>query len=122
MNKVLIACALILSINASAFSDSPARLIPGKQVLVDVANQEVISLLITTNHQDSGLLPVVQIEKQWSGFECRHKTTRLQKTSYNLRSWEIQIDWAPGADLSGCIVKVSFPGMEDSRAELYMNY
>lgn len=114
---------LFLSINnAAAYGDSPARLIPGKQVLVDVANQEIISLLITTDNHDFGLLPVVKIEKQWSGFECHHKTTRLRKTGYNLRSWEIQIEWAPGADLSGCIVKVSFPGMEDSRAELYMNY
>jgi len=67
-------------------------------------------------------MPEVEIEKAWSGFECSHKTTILRKAQFNMRSWEIQINWTPGADLSGCIVKISSPGMQDARAELYMNY
>lgn len=122
MNNLFIIFSLILSFNTIAADSSPTKLIPGKQVLVDVVNQELVSLLISTNNSDSGLLPEVTIEKEWSNFECSHKATFLRKVGYNLISWEIQIAWKPGADLSGCIVKISFPGLEDSHAELFMNY
>lgn len=122
MNKIFIVFILLLSLNTMAAVHTSTKLIPGKQVLIDVANQEVVSLMITTSNPDSGLLPEVSIEKEWSGFECDHKTTLLRKAGFNLRSWEIQITWSPGADLSGCIVKIAFPGMKDSHAELFMNY
>lgn len=122
MKKFFIIVSLFLSFSVIASDASITRLIPGKQVLVNVADKEMIPLLITTSNSDSGLLPTVTIENEWSGFECRHNATLLRKAEFNLRSWEIQIIWSPGADLSGCIVKISFPGMEDSQAELFMNY
>jgi len=122
MKKIWVIASLLLTFNVMAADGDLTKLLPGKQVLIDVANHEVVALLIYTNNPDTGLLPLVTIEKSWSGFECSHKATILRRANHNFKSFEIQIDWSPGADLSGCIVNVSFPGMKDSRAELYMNY
>jgi hypothetical protein len=104
------------------------KLIPGKEILIDVAKQDIISLTLDSKSADSNLVPKIELIKEWSGFECDYKQTLLLLAGFNptlglhTRTWEIQLTWKPGADLSGCIVKVSFPGMLDSRAELFMNY
>lgn len=119
---------MLLSFNVMAYNTEYNKLSPGKVVLVDVAYKEVISLTLDTKNEDSSLTPKVELVKEWSGFECDYKQTLLLFAGFNTsaglhsRTWEIQLTWKPGADLSGCIVKVSFPGMSDSRAELFMNY
>lgn len=119
---------MLFSINVMAYNTEYSQLIPGKEILIDVANKEVVSLTLETKNEDSSLAPEVELVKEWSGFECDYKQTLLlfagfdQKKGQHTRKWEIQLTWKPGADLSGCIVKVSFPGMKDSRAELFMNY
>lgn len=111
-----------------AFNTEYTKLVPGEMVLVDVANQNVISLTLQTQNSDSSLAPKIDLVKEWSGFECDYKQTLLLHAGFNAnvkehtRLWEIQLNWKPGADLSGCIVKVTFPGMQESRAELFMNY
>lgn len=127
--KKMIASALFLSsISAFAYNTEYAQLRVGKEILVDVAKKDVISLTLETNSQDGKAEPKYTLVKQWSNFECEYKQTLLLHSGYNIesktykRTWEIQVTWTPGADLSGCIVKVSFPGMADSRAELFMNY
>lgn len=119
---------MLLSFNLFAYNTEYNKLVPGEMVLVDVANKDVISLTLDTSNSDSNSTPKVELVKEWSGFECDYKQTLLLFSGYNraeskhVKTWEIQLTWKPGADLSGCIVKVSFPNMPDSSAELFMMY
>lgn len=128
MYKIILIFSMLLSFSVMAQNIEHNKLIPGKEVLVDVADNEVISLTLDTKNEDPSLAPHVTLIKEWSGFECDYKQTLLLFSGFNsklglhTRTWEIQLTWKPGADLSGCIIKVTFPGMSDSRAELFMNY
>lgn len=127
MKKLLVLLSLI-SFNAFAYNTEYSKLIPGKKIFVDVQNKDVISLTLDTKSQDPFAQPVVKLVSQWGNFECAYKQTLLSYSGYDMetrvhkKTWEIQIDWTPGADLSGCIVNVKFPGVKDSQAELFMNY
>lgn len=120
--------ALVFSVQSYAYNTEYSKLVPGKEILVDVANKEVISLTLETESQDSNARPTYSLVKEWSGFGCEYKQTLLLFSGFDFakktykKTWEIQVTWTPGADLSGCIVKIAFPGMKDSRAELFMNY
>lgn len=127
--KSFIALALTLtSMSAFASNSELTQLIPGKEVLIDSANKDVISLTLNTNSKNSKAEPIVKIIREWGNFTCDYKQTLLLNSAYNQEKktynyvWEIQITWTPGADLSGCIVNVSFPGLADSRASIFMNY
>lgn len=128
MKKMIASALLLSSVSAFAYNTEYAKLTPGKEILVDVAKKDVISLTLETKSKDGKAEPKYSLVKQWSNFECEHKQTLLLYSGYDMekkiykKTWEIQVTWTPGADLSGCIVKVSFPGMQDSRAELFMNY
>ncbi len=127
MKKILCLLALI-SVNASAYNTEYSKLIPGKKIFVSVQNEDVISLTLDTKNTDGSLQPKVELLNQWGNFECEYKQTLISHSGFDMntrshkRTWEIQINSAPGADLSGCIVNVSFPGMKDSQAEMFINY
>lgn len=128
MRIILLMVSFFISTYVFATGHKATQLVPGHQVLEDVANQEVITLILNTQSADPSLQPEVNVTKQWSGFSCQHKASLILNHSFNeknklfLYTWAIQMSWGPGADLSGCIVKVTFPGMPDSFAELFMNY
>lgn len=119
---------MLLSFNVFAYNTEYNKLVPGDLVLVDVANKEVISLTLDTSNSDSKATPKVELVNEWSGFECDYKQTLLLFAGYNraenkhVRTWEIQLTWKAGAPMSGCVLKVSFPDMPDSSAELFMMY
>ncbi len=125
---MLVAALFLSSVSAFAYNTEYSKLTPGKEILVDAGKKDVISLTLETKSKSDKTQPTYSLVKQWSNFECEYKQTLLLNSSYDLtkkiysKTWEIQVTWTPGADLSGCIVKVSFPGMEDSRAEIFMNY
>lgn len=128
MKIMITALAILSSISAFAYNSEYSKLTPGKEILVDAGKKDVISLTLETKSKNGEAEPKYSLVKQWSNFECEYKQTLLLNSSYDLtkkiysKTWEIQVTWTPGADLSGCIVKVSFPGMLDSRAEIFMNY
>ena len=128
MKSLLTAAALLSSISVFAFNTEYSKLTPGKEILIDAAKKDVISLTLETKSKSDKATPTYSLVKQWSNFECEYKQTLLLNSAYDLtkkvytKTWEIQVTWTPGADLSGCIVKVAFPGMADSRAEIFMNY
>lgn len=127
MKKMIMLLSLV-SLNAFAYNTEYTKLTPGKKVFVDVGNKDVISLTLDTKSTNSNAQPKVEVLAQWGNFECEYKQTLLQFAGFDIatrnykRTWEIQMNWIPGADLSGCIVNITFPGLEDSKAELFMNY
>ncbi len=130
--KFLVSAIFLLSVsNTFAYNTKYFQIYPGKNTFVDVEankNKSVVSLLLETSSSDKNAEPKVTIERSWSGFECTHKQNLLKFSGYNTktqifeREYEIQIDWRAGADLSGCIVKVEFPGQKSSTVEIFMNY
>lgn len=132
MKKMILAMALI-STSTFAYNTTYSQLVPGKQILVDSAYNSnkagsFVSLTLDTVSTDGKAEPTIKVLKQWSGFECEHRQTLISFAGYNAktqtfkRTWEIQVNWRPGADLSACIVRVEFPGMKASEAEIFMNY
>lgn len=128
MKKVIASALLLSSVSAFAYNSEYSKLVPGKEILVDSAKKDVISLTLETKSKSDKTEPKYSLVKQWGNFECEYKQTLLLHSGFDFekkiykKTWEVQVTWTPGADLSGCIVKVSFPGMEDSRASIFMNY
>lgn len=128
MKKVIASALLLSSVSAFAYNSEYSKLVPGKEILVDSAKKDVISLTLETKSKSDKAEPKYSLVKQWGNFECEYKQTLLLHSGFDFekkiykKTWEVQVTWTPGADLSGCIVKVSFPGMEDSRASIFMNY
>lgn len=129
MKKIILAMVFALtSMTAFAYNTEYAKLIPGKKIFIDSANKNVISLVLDTKSKNPNAVPEFSLVNQWSGFECEYKQTLLLFSGFNAttkehkRTWEIQVTYVPGADLSGCILNVSFPGLADSKAEIFMNY
>lgn len=102
------------------------KLVPGKVLKIDVANKEIISVILETKNADENVVPEVKLVKEWNGFECVHQQTQLLNSVDDagqlMRTWKIQLAWQPGADLSGCLFSVTFLGLEDSHVQLFMNY
>ncbi len=128
MKKMIASALLLSSVSAFAYNTEYSKLVPGKEILVDSAKKDVISLTLETKSKSDKAEPKYSLVKQWGNFECEYKQTLLLHSGYDMakkiykKTWEVQVTWTPGADLSGCIVNVSFPGMEDSRASIFMNY
>ncbi len=130
--KFLISVLVLLSMtNSFASNTKYFKIAPGKNTFVDVVyNKErgIISLLLETNSTDKNAEPKVTVEKSWRGFECKHFQNLIkfagfdQKNQNFFREYEIQIEWQKGVDLSGCLVKVEFPGQKTSTAEIFVNY
>lgn len=126
--KKLLCLLTLVSLNAFAYNTEYSKLIPGKKIFVSVEKEDVISLTLDTKSTDSAAQPKIELVNQWGNFECEYKQTLLLSAGFEMetrshkRTWEIQINSAPGADLSGCIVNISFPGMKNSQAELFINY
>lgn len=128
MKKMIASALLLSSLSAFAYNTEYSKLVPGKEILVDSAKKDVISLTLETKNKSDKAEPKYSLVKQWGNFECEFKQTLLLHSGFDFqkkiykKTWEIQVTWTPGADLSGCIVKVTFPGMEESRASIFMNY
>lgn len=128
MKKMIASALLLSSLSAFAYNTEYSKLVPGKEILVDSAKKDVISLTLETKSKSDKAEPKYSLVKQWGNFECEFKQTLLLHSGFDFqkkiykKTWEIQVTWTPGADLSGCIVKVIFPGMEESRASIFMNY
>lgn len=111
-----------------AYNTKYHRVQPGQKIYIDTAHQKFISVLYITESADKDSQPEVQLVNQWSGFECQHKQTLIQFAGFEpskglyFRDWEIQFDYSPGADLSGCIYLIKFPGVPDATVELNMIY
>lgn len=128
MKKMIASALLLSSVSAFAYNSEYSKLVPGKEILVDSAKKDIISLTLETSSKSDKAQPKYSLVNQWGNFECEYKQTLLLHSGYDFakkiykKTWEVQVTWTPGADLSGCIVKVSFPGMADSRASIFMNY
>lgn len=101
---------------------------PGYKEFIDIKNQSIVHVLFDSKSQSSQQYPTANLISQWSGFECTHVNTELREQFYNvatkeyLSTWELQFKFTPGADLSGCIYHILFPGYQKAIIELFMNY
>lgn len=96
---------------------------------IDVANKsEVISLKVSIQSANPFSVPTATVTKEDGGFECQVSKTILLFAGYDTatglhhQEFEIKVQWAPGADLSGCLVEVKHPSLTNAKAYLYLNY
>ncbi len=128
MKTLILLFSLFIASISFAYNTKYHRVHPGQKIFIDTANQKFISVLYISQSADKDAAPEVQFVNQWSGFECKHKQTLIQfagfepSTNKYFRDWEVQFDFSPGADLSGCIYLIKFPGVPDATVEMDMNY
>ncbi len=76
-------------------------------------------------------LPWVRVVRQEGGFGCRIQSVELlgsrldPEGKVRASSYEIKISWTPGADLSGCLIRLEDPGGgagSHREAEVFMSF
>jgi hypothetical protein len=130
---ILILSTFLIDITATAttYNLDPVPLSPGNLVKVDVAKYpKFVPLRVVAPKYEKPISPTVEIKNE-NGFECILFDAYLSgyemdydletNKEYFIGTWEILILWSPGADLSGCSVRVSLPDQAESSAYLYMN-
>lgn len=123
----LILTAFTFSITATETAPIPLR--PGSMLYIDAEDIpiSVVSFVLTTKSFERKAVPRTIIHNQWGNFRCKHKSNVLKGRTFSndnqlfISSWEIQIQWSPGANSAGCSIKVIFPGMKDSDLDIYQD-
>ena len=69
-------------------------------------------------------LPKVEVIEQFAGFECEViMVKRTALTTEGTGKYLVLVDWSPGADYSGCHIKITNPMTNlSSDISLYMSY
>jgi len=87
----------------------------GKKIELDVYGYSTIKFLA----RDVGPADYfhAEVTDNYVGFECEIKDV----TKLSEGCWEVSVDWSPGADFSGCDIKIS-SNTKNYNAFLFMNY
>ena len=93
------------------------RLSDGWGSEVDVAYRGDITFYKETAHQVEDFTLNVE---EYGGFECPADEIKLEKVSKSCLL--ISVSWYPGADSSGCDIKLSRKGQDLGTSTLFMSY
>lgn len=131
-SKYILGLILVFSLNGHSknYNLDVVDLPEGKTVEVDVAHfPKFVTLQVIAPMSENPQEPQVEVINE-NGFECLYDTylagyetdfDPMTNKSYFKGVWEILIEWSPGADLSGCTIKVNMPERQESTAHIYMN-
>ena len=117
--KILIT-AVFLMISSFSYScetlGERSLLLDGEKIEVDVLNRPTVKLLV----KEVGPIVVfsARVVENYAGFECEV----VDALRLSQGCWEIQVQWSPGADFSGCEVEASTDSGSVYNAFLYMDY
>jgi hypothetical protein len=96
---------------------------------VDVAGRvPIISFRVTIQSLDAFSVPEAVVTREDADFNCRIVKRILLTADFNsvtkvhTQDYEIGVEWAPGGDLSGCLVEITHPSLVDAFGYLYMSY
>lgn len=101
------------------------------EIIMDHSDEEISFDVIGTRgdfvdiviFRDKGEDLSAEVVSQSAGFECEillAKNVRVGNS--NQRAFHVVVDWAPGADLSGCQVTIDSNKDQFWNIELFMNY
>lgn len=113
----------LLAASNNCHSLGDVQLTDGKELTLDVLGRNPVKAVIQTT--ESGLYnsPTIQVSNEYAGFECFPKSVQLLTKGETYQCWQVEIDWSPGADVSGCEIKVAHPSWQKaSQLYLHMNY
>ncbi len=99
---------------------------PGDRTRIDVAGPLVVSLTLSIPRRDHQALPAIAVLSEEVGFEITIDSVTRTETRHDdgvqVDHYRIDVDWSPGADVSGGVVQVGFPDAEAAEVELFMVY
>ncbi len=94
---------------------------------VSASNQDgVISLRVVVQSIGKSVAPTAIVADQANGFQCKVIKTLLLESAYDAASktftqaYETKVIWTPGNENSGCLVQISHPSLNNTRAIIYM--
>lgn len=95
--------------------------------VIDVANTNGHVILEYKNWTDNVQNPKVTVIEEKNGFTCEISKVKhigsYERPSYpSENTYQIYINWQPGADLSNCLIQINHPDYKDSLVRLEMNY
>ncbi len=136
MIKKLAIIITMFAMNANALAQDEAHLlVAGEKVKVDVAGTEVVTFELRAIRPATAIAqqPEAVIVEQFGDFECTIVSTKLVSSrpvhvrgTQNLigETYHIEVEWAPGADYSGCNLEIKDPYLDDViyDAQLFMNF
>ncbi|QDK46572.1 hypothetical protein DOM22_16075 [Bdellovibrio sp. ZAP7] len=129
MKLVSFIAALLTSVSALAASSNYTNLDDKSNYVeaVSASNQDgVISLRVVVQSVGQSVVPTAIVADQAGGFQCKVIKTLLLESSYDASSktftqaYETKVIWTPGNENSGCLVHISHPSLNNTRAVIYM--
>ncbi|WP_413292870.1 hypothetical protein ACLSU7_15805 [Bdellovibrio sp. HCB185ZH] len=129
MKLVSFIAALLTSVSAMAASSNYTNLDDKANYVeaVSASNQDgVISLRVVVQSIGQSVVPTAIVVDQAGGFQCKVIKTLLLESSYDAASktftqaYETKVIWTPGNENSGCLVQISHPSLNNTRAVIYM--
>lgn len=65
----------------------------------------------------------VSVIESYGGFECQIESVSLDPEPLGYETYKVRVTWKPGADTSGCVVRIRDPRTKErALIELFMNY
>lgn len=136
MLKKLAIIIAMFAMNANALAQDEAHLlVVGEKVKVDVAGTETVTFELRAIRPATAIAqqPEAVIVEQFGDFECTIVSTKLVSSrpvhvprlqSMVGETFLIEVEWAPGADYSGCNLEIKDPYLDDVvyEAQLFMNF
>jgi hypothetical protein len=126
MKTLLITLAILISSSyamANCKSQGDLFVTEGKEVSLDVLGKSPVKVVLETRESSTYSTPTLQVSNNYAGFECFPKSVQLLSKDTDYQCWLVEIDWSPGADVSGCEIKISHDSWEKSAlVNLFMNY
>ncbi|MBT3984025.1 MAG: hypothetical protein HOE90_21900 [Bacteriovoracaceae bacterium] len=118
--SALLALMLAQNLYAACGKNAFNTLNDSETIHIDVLGKYPVQLNLKV---PAGVEPETKIVGEDVGFECEVKQSRFLAVDgeNDQRCYQVDINWEPGADLSGCMVEVT-AGKQKSRAYLFMMY
>lgn len=120
--------ALVLMITTQiSWADALMPVITGATTIYDVAGTEGLVTLQYEIWTDDQTYPRIKVISEENGFECQvlsiKRTGFVERVSMPAQiTYQIAVQWSPGADLSGCNIHITHPDFKSTKVRLEMNY
>lgn len=118
---------ILLTIAQISLAKTIIPVATGGTTVVDVAGTEGLVTLKYEIWTDDQNFPSVKVITESNGFECQildlTRTGFVERVSMPAQiTYEIPVQWSPGADLSSCDILIAHPHFKPSQVRLEMNY
>jgi hypothetical protein len=126
MKKILVAF-MALCFSATAFGFREVTVRPGEEKGIHVGGGNVVIKYVQPLTNGTEIAPIVNVVSEDGGFTCDilsvMRTDVTEGSEGYETVYEIEVDWSPGSDSSGCVIEIENPATDEvASVMVYMSY